>query len=62
VRASLRCCCGRCAGGVSYLSVADYLADHQLRDGEYVLDSEVELRAASRAAHPSNLASIDRRP
>lgn len=38
--AVLRCCCRRC-NGTTFLRVSDYLADHQLDPGEYVLDREV---------------------
>jgi hypothetical protein len=49
---AIRCCCARCAGSVTYARVGDYLEAHQLADGEYVLDGEVEL-LGSRDRHPS---------
>lgn len=47
--AALRCVCRRCAGGVTFLNVVDYLDAH--RDAD-VLESEVE---ASMARHPSGI-------
>lgn len=49
---AIRCCCRRCAGSVTFARVGDYLSAHQLDDGEYVLDGEVEL-LGSRSRHPS---------
>jgi len=58
VSAAIRCCCGRCTGGVTYLRHTDWLAAHQLGPGEFVLESEVE---EARSNHPSTWASIERR-
>jgi hypothetical protein len=52
VTAFLRCCCLRCAGGVTYTSPVDWLTEHQLSPGEIVLESEVRL--AVRRDRPTN--------
>lgn len=58
--AALRCCCGRCAGGVIFLTVPDYLAAHQLAPGEYVLDSEVAVDDQYDEGFEDGLAGIHR--
>lgn len=52
----VRCLCGRCAGGITYARLTDYLEAHQLTSEEYVLDSEVALEVELDDAidrHPS---------
>lgn len=48
---ALRCACPRCAGGVTYLLVSDYLAAHEGM-ADSVLEGEVE---ASKQRHPSRI-------
>lgn len=48
--AVMRCCCRRHLGGVTYLRVTDFIDDHQLSPGEYVLDRDVEV-SESRHLH-----------
>lgn len=51
---ALRCACPRCAGGVIYLLVEDYLRAHEGM-ADTILESEVE---ASMHRHPSNRSGV----